>query len=205
MRCSGSVWVLVFFGVCRVILQDRLPDFSPKIECVLPVRASRRASFARPGRARLVQVERPTGRTTWTRRARSGCLWCAMGRRAFAGIPEPPWSRGGAPAAGGHLRVVGPEALPAGGRFVPQIIDVVSSARPGEGAVGVPSVRLAGTVRAVGKSWKCRVGWHSWVPRHDTPDPNAQVCRRCGKENEIGGPMPGGLMGPAERDLIVIN
>ncbi len=79
--------------------------------------ASRRASLARPGRARLVQVERPTGRTTWTRRARSGCLRCAMGRGAGPGIPELPGFVGGAPAAGGRVRVVGPEALPAGGVY----------------------------------------------------------------------------------------
>jgi hypothetical protein len=83
-----------------------------------PGRASRRASFAQPGRARLVQVERPTGRTTWTRRARSGCLRCATGRGSGPGIPESPGSRGGAPAAGGIVRVVGPEALPAGGTSV---------------------------------------------------------------------------------------
>jgi hypothetical protein len=79
------------------------------------VAASHRASFALPGRACLVQVERPTGRTTWTRQARSGCLRCAMGRGAGPGIPESSGSEGGAPAAGGPVRVVGPEALPAGG------------------------------------------------------------------------------------------
>jgi hypothetical protein len=77
-------------------------------------RASRRAGFALPGRARLVQVERPAGRTTWTRRAWSGCLRCAAGSpRAEAGIPERPGPGRDALAAGGHLRVVGPEALPA--------------------------------------------------------------------------------------------
>src|SRR3954471_6926301 len=63
--------------------------------------ASRRASFARPGRARVGKVERPTGRTTFPTRARSGCLWWAMGRRVGPGIPESPGSGGGAPAAGG--------------------------------------------------------------------------------------------------------
>nr|BFE71763.1 hypothetical protein GCM10020092_050640 [Actinoplanes digitatis] len=33
-------------------------------------------------------------------------------------IPERPGPRGGAPAAGGHSRVVGPEALPAGGKVL---------------------------------------------------------------------------------------
>ena len=79
--------------------------------------ASRRAGSALPGRADLVQVERPTGRTTWTRSARSGGLRCAMGGRWQAGHPGVVEGSGRvAPAAGGHLRVVGPEALPAGGR-----------------------------------------------------------------------------------------
>lgn len=51
-------------------------------------RASRRAGFAPPGRARPVQVERPTGRTTRTRRARSGCLWCAAGERCAQRRPR---------------------------------------------------------------------------------------------------------------------
>jgi hypothetical protein len=80
--------------------------------------ASRRASFARPGRARVGKVERPTGRTTFPTRARSGCLWCAAGRGDRLGIPESPGSVGGAPAAGGPVRVVGPEVLPAGGPTV---------------------------------------------------------------------------------------
>src|SRR4051812_39693020 len=54
------------------------------------VAASRRTSFARPGRARVGKVERPTGRTTFPTRARSGCLRCAMGGRAWLGIPESP-------------------------------------------------------------------------------------------------------------------
>jgi hypothetical protein len=82
-----------------------------------PMRASRRAGFARSGRARRVQVERPAGRTTWTRRARSGCLRCAAGSPG-AGIPKRPGPGRVALAAGGYSRVVGPEALPAGGRVV---------------------------------------------------------------------------------------
>jgi hypothetical protein len=77
--------------------------FLPKIVWSPMRPASRRAGFARPGRARLVQVERPAGRTTWTSRARPGCLRCAMGRGARPDIPESPGSRGGAPAAGGHV------------------------------------------------------------------------------------------------------
>jgi hypothetical protein len=61
--------------------------------------AFRRAGFARPGRACLVKVERPTGRTTWTRQARSGCLWCAAGGSGSAGLP-------------GLARVQGRVALP---------------------------------------------------------------------------------------------
>lgn len=80
------------------------------------MRASRRASFARPDRVRLVQVERPTGRTTWTSRTRSGCLRCATGRGRSAGHPRAAGGSGRvAPAAGGHPWVVGPDALPAGG------------------------------------------------------------------------------------------
>ena len=49
--------------------------------------------------------------------AASGARRVAVAQR---GIPEPPGSRGrGAPAAGDHLQVVGPEALPAGGRSRP--------------------------------------------------------------------------------------
>src|SRR4051812_41100033 len=76
------VKALVLVGLRRLLglTIARSPPHSPpeliKIGSLLPVPASRRASFARPGRARLVQVERPAGRTTWTRRARSGCLRC---------------------------------------------------------------------------------------------------------------------------------
>ncbi|MET0416753.1 MAG: hypothetical protein ABW022_12115 [Actinoplanes sp.] len=41
------------------------------------------------------------------------------------------------------------------------------------------------------KPWRCRLGWHSWVRRHGTPDPNAQVCRRCGKHRDYGGGLTG--------------
>jgi hypothetical protein len=81
--------------------------------------ASRHAGFALPGGLRLVQVERPAGRMTRTRRAWSGRLRCAAGRRGLdAGIPERPNPGRAAPAAGGRLPVVGPGALPAGGRTV---------------------------------------------------------------------------------------
>jgi hypothetical protein len=105
----------------RRSLKARIPRSSPHTaptrsvvghRCA--VAASRRASFARPGRARLVQVERLTSRTTWTRRARSGCLRCAMGCQG-ADIPER-WGSGRSP---GRRRPcpgpLGPEALPARG------------------------------------------------------------------------------------------
>ena len=60
------------------------------------------------------RLERPAGRTTWTRWARSGGLWCAIGERS-AGFPERRGPGQVALAAGGRIRVVGPEALPAGG------------------------------------------------------------------------------------------
>jgi hypothetical protein len=44
----------------------------------------------------------------------------------------------------------------------------------------------------VAKAWKCRVGLHRFWQRHDSPDPNHQVCVRCRKQR-IGGAM-GGLL-----------
>jgi hypothetical protein len=121
------VWLCVLLRAWGVVgtrwsLEARIPRSSPhtapafdKVGQPPLVPASRRASFARPGRACLVQVERLTSRTTWTRQARSGCLRCAMGCRG-ADIPERRGTGGGAPAAGGPVRVpLGPEALPAGG------------------------------------------------------------------------------------------
>jgi len=83
---------------------------------VREVAASRLAGFARPGRAWVVKVERPAGRTTFATQARSGGLW-----RQMASRPSTMWPPGGPGpgrvvlAAGGRIRVVGPEALPAGG------------------------------------------------------------------------------------------
>jgi hypothetical protein len=85
--------------------EDRSPN--PLLPSGRAGPASRRAGFARPGRVRLVQVERPAGRTTWTRRARSGCVWCAAGRRSAPGIPERPGPGLEALAAGGAVRVPG--------------------------------------------------------------------------------------------------
>ena len=131
---SGSmivlgVWLFALVGAWVAIGLSRVQSrsFSRSALISLPVRgpslglslacASRRAGFALPGRVCPVQVERPTGRTTWTRQTRSGRLWCATGsQRAAAGHPRVARVQGrGALAAGGHPRVVGPEALPAGG------------------------------------------------------------------------------------------
>ena len=38
------------------------------------------------------------------------------------------------------------------------------------------------TVHSVTKPWNCRFGLHRYVKRHDTQDPNMQVCVRCGKQ-----------------------
>jgi hypothetical protein len=41
-------------------------------------------------------------------------------------------------------------------------------------------------------SWKCRVGLHKYVRRHNMSDPNHQVCIRCRKERVAG--VAGGLL-----------
>jgi hypothetical protein len=48
------------------------------------------------------------------------------------------------------------------------------------GSNGLPSEGMR-------KPWKCRLGWHSWVPRGDTQDPSAKVCVRCRKQTYFGG------------------
>ena len=103
-----------------------------------PSLASRRAGPARPGRARLVQVERPTGRTTWTRRAWSGCLWCAAGQRRGWASRSCAGPGRVALAAGGRSPVVGPEALPAGGTGCVPVSWRDSD--PGGHASGLPAV-----------------------------------------------------------------
>jgi hypothetical protein len=83
-----TVLVLVgVWGCWRRLVARSSPRILPKLGSLPAVPASRRASFARPGRVRLVQVERPTGRTTWTRRTRSGCLRVCDGSRCSAGHP----------------------------------------------------------------------------------------------------------------------
>src|SRR4051794_8269064 len=79
------------------------PLTSPRRGVLVAVAASRRASFARPGRGRGVkQLHRLTPRD------RAGCLRCATG----CGVAKHPRAAGVqgrvAPAAGGSLRVVGP-------------------------------------------------------------------------------------------------
>jgi hypothetical protein len=54
------------------------------------------AGSSRSGRAGRVQVERHTCRTTWTRAARSGGLWCVTGESP-AGLPGVPRSRASSP------------------------------------------------------------------------------------------------------------
>ena len=42
----------------------------------------------------------------------------------------------------------------------------------------------------VATSWKCRLGLHKYVRRHNSGDPNHQICVRCRKErvaNAVGG------------------
>jgi len=57
----------------------------------------------------------------------------------------------------------------------------------GAGAVSAMSWPMGVASDGMTKSWKCRLAWHSWVRRHDTQDPSARVCRRCGKQSYVGG------------------
>lgn len=69
---------------------------------------------AAPARSRsFVQSGAPPG----PGRRGLGGLWCATASRRGSAILKRPGSRGGAPAAGGLVRVVGPEALPTGGNL----------------------------------------------------------------------------------------
>src|SRR4051794_22797040 len=88
-----SALVAVVLAGSELALFARSAPTSLQDQCRLRgsvVPASRRAGVARSCRAELVQVERPTGRTTWTSSARCGCLRWAMGRPGQAGIPECP-------------------------------------------------------------------------------------------------------------------
>jgi hypothetical protein len=148
----GRYW-WTFDGPETAQTAHRRPSKDLRCRSRLTESASRRAGFAQPGRGRRVQAERPTGRTAWTRRARSGRLRCAAGGRwPPTGIPERPGPGRVALAAGGYPRVVGPEALPAGGIVVRR-----------DGARGPPRQRLTsgtacddaliGWSRRRGSSW----------------------------------------------------
>ena len=117
-RCFTPAAAIPRHRRSRVPISARVGFSSARKSVSTAVLASRRAGLPRPGRVRPVQVERPTGRTTWTGRARSGCLWCATGSPAsFSHLPGAARVPGRvALAAGGLIRVVGPEALPAGGK-----------------------------------------------------------------------------------------
>ena len=39
----------------------------------------------------------------------------------------------------------------------------------------------------MGKSWKCRIGWHAFVRRPNDGDPNHKMCARCHKWRDFGG------------------
>jgi hypothetical protein len=113
------VWATVgVMGFVVVLLARSAPSSlqTRNVVGVLVVLASRRAGSTRPGRACPVQMERPTGRTTWTGQARSGYLWCAAVSQPTARHPGVARVQGRMVlAAGGLIRVVGLEALPAGG------------------------------------------------------------------------------------------
>lgn len=83
----------------------------------MAVGASLHAGSSLPGRACRVQLERPTGRTSWTRQARSGGLWCVEGGHCGAGpcFPESSRSRAGSPGRRRPSPGAGLEVLPAGG------------------------------------------------------------------------------------------
>src|SRR3954451_25338634 len=73
------------------------------------------ASLGRTARARSRWSAPPDG-TTWTGQVRYGYLRWTTGRGELAGgIPDRPGPGRAALAAGGPIRVVGPEAPPAGG------------------------------------------------------------------------------------------
>lgn len=45
----------------------------------------------------------------------------------------------------------------------------------------------------VASSWKCRLGLHKFVRRHNSADPNQQICVRCRRERVAT--VTGGLFG----------
>ena len=51
---------------------------------------------------------------------------------------------------------------------------------------GSPGWRTGVISFAVAKSWKCRLGLHKFVRRHNSGDPNEQICVRCRKQRTRG-------------------
>jgi hypothetical protein len=117
LYCLVSVLVLVGLTRCeRVMVSRSSPRFLPawlRPAWVLSVSASRRAGFALPGRARLVQVERPyrtndldQAGAVWSPSVRGGCSWggwasqsCPGPRAGSPGRRRPtPGCRAGGPA-----------------------------------------------------------------------------------------------------------
>ena len=116
--------------------------------------ASRRATSVVPGRAQVVKVERPTGRTTFATWARSGWLWCAAGLRIGGASRSRPGPGQVALAAGGRIRVVGPEALPARGNARVTAGRVGRDGRSGRGPGGAAAAGPPGVLSAsAGRSW----------------------------------------------------
>jgi hypothetical protein len=101
----------MIFEACRATIDTR------RRPVVLGV-ASRRAGTALLVRACPVQVERLTGRTTWTGQARSSRLRRARGCRSRRASQSCPGPGRVALAAGGFPRVQGREVLPAGGMLM---------------------------------------------------------------------------------------
>jgi hypothetical protein len=108
-----SRWVVPWMG--RMIFGSRRAPIESRRGPVSVGVASRRAGIAPPDRGCPVQVERPTGRTTWTGQTRSGRLRCVTGCRSQWASQSSPGPGRVALAAGGFPRVQGREVLPAGG------------------------------------------------------------------------------------------
>jgi hypothetical protein len=159
-RVAFWLYALVTVSVClgqllgRAPFQTRSsPSFLPSssVRPGVPVgSASRRAGSSRPGRARRVQVERPTSE----RPGPGGRGLVAFGARWAAASWRPCFQSARVPgrvalAAGGQFRVVGPEALPAGGL----LLRVRATGRPAclcgtaPGVAGLPGSRAGGPGR----------------------------------------------------------
>ena len=119
-----TVAVLVFYTVSHT-KRASVADLTPW--------ASRRAGFAlpcqvQPGQARR---RRPRSGVAWRGWTWCGCLGCAAGRTVTPGLPRAAEVPGRAAlAAGGRIRVLGPEALPAGGTV---LVALTGESRGGSG------------------------------------------------------------------------